>query len=456
MVLVLAPQAATGAHRPRPPLVAVPRISAPGTYLFRFGRSTGAARLRYTRFRCRLDRGRWRVCKTPFRIKLPVGTHRLSIRGITARGTVGQTRVVMVRVPRPTPRPPASDSGGSSAGGSGSSGGTSGSSGGTSTSSGRGGGGGGGGSRGGTFAPVTHGETFTVSVPARPASADIEIALDTTASMGPALAAAQSEARSIVTEVRQLIPDSRFAFVEFQDIAAQASPTPYKLLQPLTTDVSRFAAAVQSVRPPGSGVGGDNAEDYDFMFQQSLDASVGWRTGARKFLVVIGDAEPHGAGTDGLAGCRDGSPYAHGLTAPQVLSELAAAQHTLFMILQPGARATATLQCYQSIAALAGPGSAATSGIDTLPQTIASLVQSTFGSISTVAATVTAASPSPASASWVTITPASVGPVLAPVNTDFAVTVTVPAHTPHGTYTFTITATADGATIGTRTITVTV
>ena len=272
--------------------------------------------------------------------------------------------------------------------------------------------------------------------------------------MGPALDAAQTEAAAIVGQVTGLVPNSQFAVEQFQDVPGQQSPAPYQLEQSMTADASLIQGALDGIAQPQPGTGGDPAEDYTTMFQQSLGEGVGWRPGARRFLVVIGDAEPHHAGADGVAGCSDTTLDPHGLNVKTVLGQLAASSTTVFMILQSGAAATATNRCYQSLAALGGPGGAAVNGLGTLPQTISDLVQSTFGGIASVTATVSSASPTPATNAWTSVVTPSIGPLSAPATATFDVKGTVPAGTPHGTYSFQIAGFADGAAIGTQTITV--
>src|SRR4051812_49277160 len=52
-------------------------------------------------------------------------------------------------------------------------------------------------------------EAKTAEVPAiRPSSADVEIAIDTTGSMGPTIAQAKADAIAIVTGVQAAVPDT--------------------------------------------------------------------------------------------------------------------------------------------------------------------------------------------------------------------------------------------------------
>ena len=52
-------------------------------------------------------------------------------------------------------------------------------------------------------------------MPAKPASADIEIAIDTTGSMGGSIAQARADAAAIVNDVKLQVPNSQFAVVQF-------------------------------------------------------------------------------------------------------------------------------------------------------------------------------------------------------------------------------------------------
>jgi hypothetical protein len=444
-----------------PPSVSGAKSSAGRPFVLTFGRYSGTRRTPFIRFRCSVDSTHLAPCKTPFRIRLAVGSHLLRLQGIAAhqrRSSVKRIRLVVSTAKGKGGSgsgggaPAGGSAGGSASGGGGGSSGGGGGAGGGGSSG--GGAGGGGGSAGLTKARVVQQSTVSFAIPPKPASADIEVALDTTASMGAALSSAQSDAFAMVTKVQQLVPDTRFAFVQFQD--THLSPVPYRLEQPLTSDPGVFEAALNKVAAPSDGVGGDPAEDYNTMFQNSLDAAIGWRAGSRKFLIVIGDAEPHGAGADGVTGCTDRSADPHGLHAPAVLAQLAAANRTIFMIRQPGASASASLSCYQSLATDGYAGGLAEDGIGTLADTIAGLIQGSFARIDTASVQVTAASPMPASSSWVTLANPTIGPIDAPSTVDFNLAITVPAGTPHGIYSFTIAATADGAAIGTKKITITV
>jgi hypothetical protein len=201
------------------------------------------------------------------------------------------------------------------------------------------------------------------------AQLDIEIAIDTTSSMGSSISQAQADSKRLVNDVRARYPGALFAVVQFKD----AGDTPeYQLLQPMTGDATKVDNAIDTLTPSG---GGDYPESYNLVFQKSTDPATGWRAGSRKLVVVIGDAEPHGAGTDGFAGCADHSTDPHALSTKTVLAGMRAAQRTLIMVRQ-AATASTTLECYQSLAAAGYTGGAARNGGDNLVSVIEALIGS--------------------------------------------------------------------------------
>jgi hypothetical protein len=297
-------------------------------------------------------------------------------------------------------------------------------------------------------------ETKTVGVPAVPPRADIELAIDTTGSMGPSIAQAKADATNIVNGITLMGVDAQFAVVQFRD----AGDTPeYAVQQSMTSSAAAVQAAINGL---SAGGGGDLPEAYNLVFHNSytpaLDGAIGWRSGTRKFVVVIGDAQPHGnLATQGLAGCSNVSADPHGFVTTTELAGMNANERTLFMILQTSSAST-TLACYQSLAAGAFAGGQGVAGGTNLAAQLISLIQAAFANVSNVHLAVASATPAPASASWITFTPASVGPVPAPSTQTFTLTATVPGGTPAGTYTFDIVALADGVDIGHQLLTINV
>lgn len=298
-------------------------------------------------------------------------------------------------------------------------------------------------------------ETKTVDVPAKPPKADIELAIDTTGSMQPSIDAAKAEAANIVSGVQGSVPDSEFAVIQFKD--AGDSPE-YQVVQSMTASSADVQTALNSL---SAGGGGDAPEAYNLVFHNSftpaVDGPIGWRTGTRKFVIVIGDAQPHGdLASQGFAGCINESADPHGLSTTTELAGMKANGRTLMMIRQVSPFTSTTLQCYQSLAAAAFPiGSAVDEG-GSLSSQIVALINAAFANVNDLHLEVVSANPAPASASWITLPPA-LGPVPAPSTQTFGpLTITVPGGTPAGTYNFDIRAVADGVDIGHQALTIVV
>lgn len=188
---------------------------------------------------------------------------------------------------------------------------------------------------------------------------DIELAFDTTGSMAPSLDAARKDAQAIVEGIRGVAPNVRFSVVSFRDHDNPGGE--YRIVQPMTTSLTAldqaFAQlhAVSNPSPTNLDV-----ESYNLAFHRSYaDTSLGWRAGARKIVVVVGDAEPYGSGAANIAGCRDTHPDPDGFNVRTELDNMRAAQRTLVMVRAISPNTTASLQCYTSLASLTYPGGTA-------------------------------------------------------------------------------------------------
>ena len=204
---------------------------------------------------------------------------------------------------------------------------------------------------------------------------DVEIAIDGTGSMASAIAEAKKSGDGITDGLISLLPDTRLAVVVFRDHGNRAGE--YALLQPFTTDNEKVKAALNQVaasfnRNPNNTA----AESYNLAFRKSYsDPRMGWRPSARKIVLVLGDAEPNGAGTDGIPGCRDHSRDPEGLSTAQELANMRAAGRTLIMVRELSRELSVSLQCYQSLADRAYAGGLAHDAGSDLVATIVELVQ---------------------------------------------------------------------------------
>jgi len=205
---------------------------------------------------------------------------------------------------------------------------------------------------------------------------DIAIAIDTTGSMGSSIAQAQEDARRLVRNVKTFAPNVNFAIVQFRD---KGDVPDYKIEQPMTADPAAVETALNRL---SAGGGGDNPEAFTLVFREIREGPVGWRSGSRRIVVVIGDAEPHGAGSAGYAGCADSSSDPWSLSLSGELAALKSGGFTLIMIRQ-AATASASLQCYQSLVAGAAAGGAARNGGEDVLGVVEGLVKSAISTPTT-------------------------------------------------------------------------
>jgi hypothetical protein len=223
------------------------------------------------------------------------------------------------------------------------------------------------------------GDAAAAAPTAAPAQLDVEIAVDGTGSMGKVLAQTERDATGALQGVTALLPNTHFAVVVFRDFNNPAGE--YELLQQMTSDRAQVGHALSRIKTSSNPTRGNgSAESYNLAFHKSYsDPAIGWRPEARKVVVVLGDAEPNGAGTAGLPGCKDGSLDPHGLSTPRELEHMRSTRRTLVMVREVSPYTTAALRCYQSLAAGAFAGGIARdAGSTDVASTIAALVQSVY------------------------------------------------------------------------------
>jgi hypothetical protein len=180
---------------------------------------------------------------------------------------------------------------------------------------------------------------------------DIEVAVDTTGSMDVSIQNAKTSAAKLVAGLLGLDANARLAIVSFRDPGNPGGE--YQVLQPMTTDSAALSKAIGELHTVHNPTAGNVAEEsYNLVFHSSYsDSSIGWRPAARKLVVVIGDAEPYGAGKAGLAGCRSQLADPHGFNTAHELDQMATSGRTLLMVRESSHATTASLACYQSMAA---------------------------------------------------------------------------------------------------------
>jgi hypothetical protein len=136
-----------------------------------------------------------------------------------------------------------------------------------------------------------------------PPKADIIFVIDLTGSMEEELENVKTSAIDIMTEIRNLVPDTYFGVVSHMDYNATynfcqynqqygiSGDYPYSLDQALTANMTDVQSAVNALV---MGSGSDGPESYArALYECYADAGIGWRAGTKKFIVQFGDNIPH-------------------------------------------------------------------------------------------------------------------------------------------------------------------
>lgn len=316
-------------------------------------------------------------------------------------------------------------------------------------------------------------QNVTVDVPRIIPKADVVFAFDLTGSMGAELSSAKSNATAIMNNLDTKIADARYGVISHADYPhaydsygyeamygqASAGDFAYRRDLALTTVRADVNTAIDGL---SLVYGGDGPESYSrLLYESYADAGIGWRTGARRILIHIGDNVPHDNNIcEGVGSCSFASfPSTGGdpgrdevmftlddLDLQTVLADVATNGVALFELFSGP---TGDLPLWQNWAARTGGEALALSNASNLPDLIAQAVESSAATVQNLALV-----PGGAYASWASVSPASYSNVATPAVRDFAVTFTPPLGTPDGDYLIPLDAIGDGANFGTTLATV--
>jgi HEAT repeat protein len=139
------------------------------------------------------------------------------------------------------------------------------------------------------FGTEKHSRKKDVSLPAfavyldklRQRGLDLLFVFDVTGSMGSELTVAQKKMDEILRLLARLVPSLRVGFVAYEDVVT--------MNQKLTYDQK---AVIEKIAPLSAFGGGDWNEGVCPALRAAI-ADQTWREGARKVIVLIGDASPH-------------------------------------------------------------------------------------------------------------------------------------------------------------------
>lgn len=114
---------------------------------------------------------------------------------------------------------------------------------------------------------------------------DVVFVIDATGSMGWAIDEIKGRIYDIVRTVRTLVPAARFGFAAFRD---HDDPEFLVRSEPLTFSTAKLHRFLDPLQAAG---GGDIWEEIDAGIAAGIDQS--WRVGARRIIILVGDAPPH-------------------------------------------------------------------------------------------------------------------------------------------------------------------
>jgi hypothetical protein len=300
-----------------------------------------------------------------------------------------------------------------------------------------------------------------------PPKADVVFVMDLTSSMSAEVDSMKANAIEIMQEIRALVPDTYFGVIShmdyptfyqycgYADTYGMGGDYPYSLDQALTGDMNAVQTAVNAL-VLGNGV--DFPESYArALYECYADAGVGWRAGAKRFVIQFGDAIPHdcdvlsctgGVQSTGQDPGRDGTlGNADDLLIMNVINGLVA-NNTCLIPLYSGDDDDYfdVWDCWAGMTGCSAfqidPDGGVPGGVD-IGSYIASAVGQEFGHINVLTLEVCDA----AWAGWlVGVTPPSYTDIDldSPQDFNFQIEVKVPADTDPGTYCFDVCAIGDG------------
>ena len=115
---------------------------------------------------------------------------------------------------------------------------------------------------------------------------DVVFVVDSTGSMDWVIDEVQARIVDIVDVIRTLVPVSRFGVVVYRDVGSPSYVTQHQVLTFSLNKISRFLNHV-------SAEGGGDMQEAVYEGMRVATGKSGWRLGAKRVIVLIGDAPPH-------------------------------------------------------------------------------------------------------------------------------------------------------------------
>jgi hypothetical protein len=308
----------------------------------------------------------------------------------------------------------------------------------------------------------------TVIIPATIPKGDVIFAFDLTGSMGDELDVAKAQAGNIMSAIAGLVTDVQFGVMSYMDYPHEYDTCgysarygdssfgdyAYSLDLPLTADTSLVTAAILGLT---LGNGYDGPQDYERIFYESYADSIniGYRPGAKRILINIGDCIPHDCNlSEGIdtgtfsTGSDPGRDEIMGTADDLDLQTVLAgmATHGVNLLEVHGSTNCGYLNYWQYWCSLTGGSFFLLTNATQIPAAVESLIEEQALYIDSL----TLVEMTPGFEDWLTsLVPPYYLNITAPDTVYFTEEITVPVDTPCGnTYTFQISAIGDGASYG--------
>ncbi|MFC0032108.1 VWA domain-containing protein [Micromonospora chaiyaphumensis] len=127
-----------------------------------------------------------------------------------------------------------------------------------------------------------------VSTPPIPPNPDVVLLVDTTGSMGAAIANVRTNLQQVIDNVRGAQPSAQFAVASYRDEGDGAEL--FRVRQNLTGDATALQTAVDGLV---AGGGGDVPEAWVNGLFQVSEGTIAYRAGSSRIVVLVGDAPSH-------------------------------------------------------------------------------------------------------------------------------------------------------------------
>jgi hypothetical protein len=188
------------------------------------------------------------------------------------------------------------------------------------------------------YVPAADSEEFEIRVrlaedPPSLERIDILLLFDITQSMREVIDEVRANAGSIMRAIRASNPNSAFGLASFADYQERM---PWRLDRDITEDMDSVSAAIARLRLY-------DGKDFPEAYSRALNEArfVGWRPGAKRFVILFGDAPAHDPnfygqstgvdpGRDGIPGNEDDLRFA------EVVRDLAVERVTVLVNYVPG------------------------------------------------------------------------------------------------------------------------